>query len=142
MAMSTSSSGSTSKRMRAIRSVVFLTRSIVTSTEATTRCSSGCGDLRHLEVLKFARSQSPPCPWWKKTCSEAAGGGRLEVLKWLRSQSPPCPWDADTCSEAAMNWAAGSVEVGDAPEDRPSVLDLPEDVVELLKAEGFFDGEG
>ena len=27
-------------------------------------------------------------------------------------------------------------------EDRPSVLDLPDYVVELLKAEGFFDGEG
>jgi hypothetical protein len=46
----------------------------------------------HLEVLKWLRSQDPPCPWDKWTCTWAAKNGDLEVLKWLRSrrvEKPP-----------------------------------------------------
>ena len=42
----------------------------------------------HLDVLKWVRSQDPPCPWDEGTCQEAAEGGHLEVLKWLRAQNP------------------------------------------------------
>ena len=55
----------------------------------------------HLDVLKWLRSQDPPCPWSDLTCSLAAANGHLHVLKWLRSQDPPCPWDVWACAEAA-----------------------------------------
>ena len=55
----------------------------------------------HLNVLKWVRSQDPPCPWDRGACSEAAKGGRLDVLKWARSQDPPCPWSVETCAFAA-----------------------------------------
>ena len=39
----------------------------------------------------------------------------MELLRWLRSQSPPCPWSDDLCEVAAENgedevlrWAAES----------------------------------
>ena len=62
----------------------------------------------HLEVLKWARDQDPPCPWDWRTTQFAAEEGRLEVLKWVRSQDPPCPWDGDACARAAEN---GQLEV-------------------------------
>ena len=55
----------------------------------------------HLEVLKWLRSQDPPCPWDGRTCAEAAQGGHLEVLKWARSEDPPCPWSRCKCREEA-----------------------------------------
>merc|ERR1711907_284901 len=58
----------------------------------------------HLEVLKWARSQDPPCPWNKWTCEGAAKGGHLDVLKWARSQDPPCPWSRDECRERARRY--------------------------------------
>ena len=62
----------------------------------------------HLDVLKFLRSQDPPCPWSSTTCSggacsAAVRNGHFDVLKWLRSQDPPCPWGERTCSNAAFN---------------------------------------
>jgi hypothetical protein len=65
-------------------------------------CTLAAGN-GHLEMLKWARSQDPPCPWDEETCSRAAENGHLDVLKWARSQDPPCPWDASTCSRAAEN---------------------------------------
>ncbi|WZN64592.1 putative ankyrin repeat protein [Chloropicon roscoffensis] len=62
----------------------------------------------HLNVLKWCRSQTPPCPWDEETCAMAASWGHLEVLKWLRAQDPPCPWDEDTPGNAAR---AGHLEV-------------------------------
>ena len=56
----------------------------------------------HLDVLRWLRSQNPPCPWGAVTCREAARCGHLDVLKWLRAQDPPCPWNAFTCEMAAM----------------------------------------
>ena len=57
----------------------------------------------HLDLLKWMRSQKPPCPWDKWTCAAAAKGGHLEVLKWARSQDPPCPWDEFACEGAAKS---------------------------------------
>jgi hypothetical protein len=57
-----------------------------------------CG---HFEILKWARSQTSPCPWDIHTCQNAAGGGHLEILKWARSQTPPCPWDRVKTFQAA-----------------------------------------
>ena len=34
------------------------------------------------------------------TCEYAAQGGHLEVLRWAREQDPPCPWDRRTFDEA------------------------------------------
>ena len=34
-------------------------------------------------------------------CRRAASGGHLHILRWARSQSPPCPWDGFVCAEAA-----------------------------------------
>jgi hypothetical protein len=57
----------------------------------------------HLAVLQWARQQDPPCPWDDWTCSSAAENGHLAVLQWLRQQDPPCPWDSHTCNVAAEN---------------------------------------
>ena len=57
----------------------------------------------HLDVLKWVRSQDPPCPWDWRTCTEAAAEGHLDVLKWLRAQNPPCPWNRYRCREHALH---------------------------------------
>ena len=31
------------------------------------------------------------CPWDESTCATAVEGRHLEVLKWARGQKPPCP---------------------------------------------------
>jgi hypothetical protein len=56
-----------------------------------------------IRILKWLRSQNPPCPWNQATCGYAARSGDIETLKWLRSQDPPCPWDSNTCAYAASN---------------------------------------
>ena len=45
--------------------------------------------VRSVALLRWARENG--CPWDERTCSAAAGGGRLEVLKWARENG--CPWD-------------------------------------------------
>jgi hypothetical protein len=30
-------------------------------------------------------------------CTQASSTGQLEMLKWLRSQDPPCPWNDRVC---------------------------------------------
>jgi hypothetical protein len=55
----------------------------------------------HLDLLKWLRSQDPPCPWTEDVCKYAAWKGRLEIMKWARSQSPPCPRDLQQCVNAA-----------------------------------------
>ena len=54
-------------------------------------------------MLKWLRSQNPPCPWSEETCCAAAENGLLDVVKWLRSQNPPCPWNKLTSYCAAKN---------------------------------------
>ena len=66
----------------------------------TTVCYSAAKN-GHLEVLQWARAQSPPCDWTSDVCSAAAGNGHLEVLQWARAQSPPCDWSSVVCSGAA-----------------------------------------
>ena len=73
-------------------------------------------------------------------CAGMARNGNMELLKFFRVKG--CPWDWRTCREAARNGHLEVVRWVMLQEDRPSVLDLPDYVVELLKAEGFFDGEG
>ena len=67
-------------------------------TDTTCHAAARCG---YLDVLKWLRSQDPPCPWDEETCESAAGNGHLDVLKWLRSQDPPCPWDESISTAAA-----------------------------------------
>ena len=33
----------------------------------------------------------------------AANGGELDVLKWARSQNPPCPWSRHHCRKGAAS---------------------------------------
>ena len=65
----------------------------------------------YLNIIKWLRSQNPPCPWSHETCTVAASYGQLEVLKWLRAQDPPCPWSSDlftsvvqTCNIGMLQW--------------------------------------
>ena len=46
----------------------------------------------HIEVLQWARSQDPPCPWDVWVCRNAAEYGHLDVLQWLRTQDLPAAW--------------------------------------------------
>ena len=49
---------------------------------------------RNLEMVKFLRSQNPPCPWGKECCLAAVINKDLEMLKFLRrGESRPCPWN-------------------------------------------------
>ena len=72
----------------------------------------------HLNVLKWCRSQTPPCPWNAETCCEAVGGGHLEILKWARDQDPPCPWSRRQCRGLAS-------QIG--PQDIAKWIDQQED---------------
>jgi hypothetical protein len=65
----------------------------------------------YLNIIKWLRSQNPPCPWSDETCYVAASYGKLEVLKWLRAQDPPCPWSSDVftcvvknCNIEVLQW--------------------------------------
>jgi hypothetical protein len=72
----------------------------------------------HLGVAVWARSRGQP--WDERTCSWAAGNGRLEILKWLRgdldsptlqsggvsperNENMVCPWNETTYHVAALN---------------------------------------
>jgi len=44
-----------------------------------------------LEVVKWLRAQTPPCPWDFIAAWQAVRFGRFEVLQWLREQN--APWD-------------------------------------------------
>jgi len=46
-------------------------------------------------LLKWARSQHPPCPWDNETLYSAATEGRVEVLQWMRSVLPPASRDSE-----------------------------------------------
>ena len=65
-----------------------------------------------VEMLKWLRSQDPPCPYWNNAydsaCSYAALRGHMDALRWLRSQDPPCPFDYHCCPSAARG---GHLEV-------------------------------
>ena len=50
--------------------------------------SIAAADGGHIDVLQWARSQDPPCPWDEYVCRYAAMNGHLDVLQWARSQDP------------------------------------------------------
>ena len=52
-------------------------------------------------VSRLAWAYACGCPWDKRVCAWAAGGGHLAVLQWARENG--CPWDEDTCYWAALN---------------------------------------
>ena len=54
-------------------------------------------------MLKWLRSQDPPCPWNEETCANAVNSEHLHILKWLRSQNPPCPWNYEQCLKIAVS---------------------------------------
>jgi hypothetical protein len=58
----------------------------------------------HIEILKWLRSQKPPCPWSERVCVKAAYNGDIETLKWLRSQNPPCPWSEYGLHLCCFQW--------------------------------------
>ena len=53
------------------------------------------GSVKVLEYLKLKGYKFD-----ESACHGAACGGHLNVLKWCRSQTPPCPWNAETCDSA------------------------------------------
>jgi hypothetical protein len=52
-------------------------------------------------VLRWAREQYPPCPWFSTVCSTAAGRGHLELMKWAWEHG--CPWNADETMRSALD---------------------------------------
>ena len=41
----------------------------------------------HLDVLKWACSQDPPCPWSRRDCRDLAfHSGHQHVVKWIDQQ--------------------------------------------------------
>jgi len=55
----------------------------------------------HLELLQWARAQTPRAPWDEGTCSQADLGGHLELLQWARDNG--APWNERPCTNAAMH---------------------------------------
>ncbi|MBE34448.1 MAG: hypothetical protein CMI16_02615 [Opitutaceae bacterium] len=41
--------------------------------------------------------------WNACVCLHAAKHGNLDMLRWARSRDPPCPWDSRTCAYAKRN---------------------------------------
>ena len=65
-----------------------------------------CGTIAysgHLDMLKWARAQNPPCDWNAWVCIHAAYNGHLDVLQWARAQDPPCAWDERVCINVPSN---------------------------------------
>jgi hypothetical protein len=58
----------------------------------------------HMVALRWAREHG--CEWNARTCASAARGGHMEVLVWAREHH--CPWDKATCEFAARG---GHLEV-------------------------------
>ncbi len=63
---------------------------------------AGHGNLAAVQWIRDQYPQPHGKPPWDGSCTAAAAlGGSLDLLKWLRSQSPPCPWAAKTGVHAA-----------------------------------------
>ena len=61
----------------------------------------------HLDIVKWARQQQPPCPWW--SLDEPAYVENLylandSTLLWLAQQGAPLPDDAYDIACSAANW--------------------------------------
>jgi hypothetical protein len=58
----------------------------------------------NLDVVMWLRSNAGESfPWDTVVCSRAAENCQVDVLKWARSQDPPCAWGVSFCSSAAEN---------------------------------------
>ena len=50
--------------------------------------SAAMADGGHIEVLQWARSQDPSCPWNSEEASaNATSNGLYDVVEWFRSQA-------------------------------------------------------
>jgi len=125
--------------MHALQPLQFLRAEGAEWDEETSEAAAKGG---HLELLQWARAQTPPTTWDKRTGNGAAGcgqfaalkwaraqtpqapldlllslgaarNGHLEVLEWACAQSPPAEWDEGTCQYAAMG---GHIEVLKSPD--------------------------
>jgi len=74
--------------------------------EGTLACAAAAG---HLDVIRWARGLSPPCPWDTRVCWLAARGGHLAVPQWVRAPrdsrgvlGEPCPWNENACFLASV----------------------------------------
>ena len=54
------------------------------------RACSAAAEHGSLSILKWLRQHG--CPLDFLTISHAIGSGHLELLKWAHQQQPPCPW--------------------------------------------------
>ena len=60
----------------------------------------------YLGILRFLRSENPPCPWDENTCYSAIIKNNVPLMQYLRSDINPnnrCPWDEKCCEYAARN---------------------------------------
>ena len=53
-----------------------------------------------LPLLKWVRTQDPPCPWNWRVTDYARLDKHFDLVKWLRTQDPPCPWMDRTKAKA------------------------------------------
>jgi hypothetical protein len=90
----------------ASRGLLSLVQRVYSGETKTSAVCTAAAAYGHLNVLRWLRTQNPPCPWDIETCTVTAaahGHGHLDVLKWLRTQNPPCPWGIETCTVTAAN---------------------------------------
>ena len=64
---------------------------------ASTACFSG-----YVHKIRHARGSAAPVEM-------AADNGHWSVLKWLRTQDPPCPWSAETEAKAKEHFGEAEV---------------------------------
>ena len=91
--------------------------------EATWKCCSGPGEndcpwsgyttlnaacYDHLDILKWARQQQPPCPWWNLDELEGEDlkmiAANPSTLLWLAQQGAPLPEEAHAIACSSANW--------------------------------------
>ena len=57
----------------------------------------------HLDVLIWMK-ENGYFQWIEKSCLIASETNNIEILKWLRSQIPPCPWIKEECEATAREY--------------------------------------
>lgn len=60
-------------------------------------------NIKMIEYLRSTNNDFVQFQWDERVCYLAAIYGYVEILKWLRSQNPPCPWNKKDCISAATN---------------------------------------
>jgi len=65
---------------------------------------STCIKNKNLEMLDFLmKNENKKLPLTEECCYEAIRNNDLEMLKWLRSQNPPCHWRKGKCLKLCSN---------------------------------------